>query len=62
MVGPYSALQVVSGVPQRPQKVRVTDAEELYSTGFPEVNAKSPAFTFDHGTIAAAEALRQLRH
>jgi hypothetical protein len=62
MVGPYSALQFVSGVPQRPQKVRVTDGEELYSTGFPTVNAKSSAFTYDHGTIAAAEALRQLRH
>jgi len=62
MVGPYSAHQFVSGVPQRSQKVRVTDAEELYSTGFPKVNAKSPACTFDHGTVAAAEALRQVRH
>jgi hypothetical protein len=62
MVGPYSAHQFVSGVPQRPQKVRVTDGEELYSTGFPAVNAKAPSFTYDHGTIAAAEALRQVRH
>jgi hypothetical protein len=62
MVGPYSARQFVSGVPQRPQNVRVTDGEELYSTGYPEVNAKSSAFTYVHGTIAAAEALRQLRH
>jgi len=62
MVGPYSALQFVSGVPQRPQKDLVTDGEELYSTGFPAVNAKASAFTYDHGTIAAAEALRQVRH
>jgi hypothetical protein len=62
MVGPYSALQFASGVPQCPQKARVTDGEDLYSTGFPAVNAKSSAFTYDHGTIAAAEALRQLRH
>jgi hypothetical protein len=62
MVGPYSAHQFVSGVPQRPQKVRVTDGEELYSTGFPAENAKSPAFTYDHRTTAAAEALRQVRH
>jgi hypothetical protein len=62
MVGPYSVRQYVSGVPQRPQNVRVTDGDELYSTGLPTVNDRSSAFTCDHGTIAAAEAFRQLRH
>ena len=58
MVGPYSVLQYVSGVPQRPQNVRVTDGEELNSTGLPNVNDRSASFKCSHGTIAAAEALR----
>jgi hypothetical protein len=49
-------------VPQRPQKVRVTDGDELNSTGWPAVNEKFSELRCIHGTIAAAEAFRQLRH
>ena len=35
MVGTYFVLQYVKGVPQRPQKVRVTAGDDLNSTGLP---------------------------
>jgi dihydrofolate reductase len=52
----------VSGVPQRPQKLRVAGGDELYSTGWPAEKTKSSELTVIQGTIAAADALRQVRH
>jgi hypothetical protein len=49
-------------VPQCPQNDRVTGGDELNSTGWPAVKTKSSDLTCIHGTIAAAEAFRQLRH
>ena len=55
-------VQYVNGVPQRPQKVRRTDGDEANSTGVPATNANVAASRCSHGTIAAADALRHVRH
>jgi hypothetical protein len=50
----------VSGVPQRPQKLRTTGGEERKRTGSPRVKAKAPSGKVTQATAGAAEARRQL--
>jgi hypothetical protein len=50
----------VSGVPQRPQKLRTTGGEERKRTGSPRVTAKASCGKVTHATAGAAEARRQL--
>jgi len=54
------ACRYVSGVPQAPQKLRVTGGEEWNSTGPPRVNAKRATGTVIHATTGAPAARRQV--